>query len=172
MKNILPLCFLLLASLLVQAQHPVSELGVELLDLFPKPTAVELVQQTKLVAQTLDFREREIVLDLYTGISRLDTIIERGKYKLLIKHDKDIVQFAVWKNNRRVKRIEREDNKAYALHRGIRSRVNRPLLRFGKHTTYIIQVQLAGEAYPRAFRILTRQPDTPKPMKEEQGVPI
>lgn len=172
MKNILPLCFLLLSSLLVQAQHPVSELGVELLDLFPKPTAAELARQAKLRVQTLDFRESEIILDLYTGISGLDTIIERGKYKLLIKHDKDIVQFAIWKNNRPLKRIDRKDNKAYALYRGIRSRVNRPMLRFGKHTTYIIQVQLAGEAHPRAFRIRTRQPDTPKPMKEEQGVPV
>lgn len=172
MKSIIPLCFLLLSSAVVGAQHPVSELEVELLHLFPGPTVAESAQQEKLRVLTLDIRDSEIVLDLYTSLSELDTIIERGKYKLLIKHDKDIMQVAIWKNNRRVKRIEREDNKAYALYKGIRSRVNSPLLRFGKGTTYIIQVQLADEVHPRVFRIRTRHPDTPKPIKEEQGARI
>ena len=172
MKNIILLCFLLLSRLLVQAQHPISEVGVELLDLFPKPTATESAEQAKLRVRTLDIRESEIVLDLNTGISELDTIIERGKYKLLIKHETDIVHFGIWKNDRPIKRIERKDNKTYALFRGIRSRINRPLLRFGKHTTYIIQIQLAGEVHSRAIRLSTRSPDTPKPMKEKKGVPI
>lgn len=124
MKNIILLCFLLLSRFLVQAQHPVSEVGVELLDLFPKPTASESAEQAKLRMRTLDIRESEIVLDLNTGISQLDTIIERGKYKLLIKHDTDIVQFGIWKNDRPIKRIEKKDNKTYALFRGIRSRIN------------------------------------------------
>lgn len=172
MKSIIFLCSLLLCNLLVQAQYSVSELGVELLDLFPKPTAAEVAQQAKLRARTLDIREGEIVLDLYTSISELDTIVEKGKYKVLIKHHTGIALFAIWKNNKPIKWIERKDNEANALYRGVRSSVNRPLLRFDRNTTYIIQIQLAGEAHPRSFRIRTRHPDTPKPKKEEQGVPI
>lgn len=140
--------------------------------LFQIYRCAESAKQAKLRTKTIDFRESEIVLDLYTSLSELDTIIERGKYKLLIKHDKDIMQFAIWKNNKQIKRIEREDNKAYALHRGIHNRVNRPLLRFGKGTTYIIQVQLVDEVHPRVFRIRTRHPDTPKLIKEERGARI
>ncbi|WP_164122241.1 hypothetical protein [Sphingobacterium sp. xlx-130] len=123
-------------------------------------------------AQTVDLRESEIVLDLYTSITMLETIIERGKYQLLIKHNKDIVQFAVWKNGRPIKHMEWKDNKAYALYKGIRSSVNKPMLRFGRSTMYRIQIQLEGEAYPRVFCIRTRHPDTPKPTKEELGFPI
>lgn len=172
MKNIVLLCFALLNSSAAQEQQAVPELGVELLDPYPKLTATELIEQQKWRGQGLDIRESEIVLDLYTSITMLDTIIERGKYQLLIKHNKDIVQFAVWKNDRPIKHMEWKDNKAYALYKGIRSRVNKPMLRFGRSTMYRIPIQLESEAYPRVFRISTRHPDTPKPKKEELGVPI
>lgn len=132
--------FLSLSGLTAHAQRAGSELGVQLTDLSQQPTAAELVKQT------VDIRDKAIVLDLYTGIFALDTIIERGRYQLLIKHDKDIMQFDIWKNDRPVKRIERGDNKANALHKGLRSTLRKPLLRFGKNTAYFITIQLEVSA--------------------------
>ena len=172
MKEIIFLCFLFLSGLVAHAQRSVSELGVQLLDLSQKPTVAELAEQARLRAQTVDISDKAIVLDLYTGISVLDTIIEQGRYQLLIKHDNDIIKLDIWKNNRPVKRNERKDNKANAQHKGLRSTLRKPLLRFGKNTVYNITIQLEGEVLPRAFRIRTRTPDIPKPVKEVMGTPI
>lgn len=172
MKGIIFICFLSLSGLTAHAQRVGSELGVQLTDLSQQPTAVELVEQARLRTQTVDIRDKTIVLDLYTGISVLDTIIEQGRYQLLIKHDKDIMQFDIRKNNKPVKRIERKDNKVNALHKGLRTALRSPLFRFRKNTAYNITIQLEGEIQPRAFRIRTRNSDIQKPFKEEMGTPI
>lgn len=172
MKNLTCFCILLFCSLIVLGQKQVSEIGIELLDLFAPPAPMFLEEQARSRAQVLDIRDREIVLDLYTDIYRLDTIIEKGKYLLFIKHDKDILQLDISRNGSQRIQVIREDNQANALYRGLRSKVTKPILRFRKGTTYIIEIQLKEEGRKRAFRIKTRHPKTTKPIRAELGTPL
>lgn len=105
-------------------------------------------------------RDRLIALDLYNKIYSVDKITEKGKYRLAIKHNKDITHLDIWKNGKKLKQTVWHDNKEYALYKGMRSKLLKPRLRFRRGTVYKIEMQLEGEANKRAFYIRTRDPNT------------
>lgn len=118
-----------------------------------------MVWPTVVKAQVV-IRDQLIALDLYTKIYSVDTIIEKGKYRLAIKHSKDITHLEIWKNGKMLKQTVWHDNKEYALYKGLRSKLLKPWLRFRRGTVYKIEMQLEGEANKRTFYIRTRDPNT------------
>lgn len=122
-------------------------------------------------AQVVDMDKQIITLDLYQNTLQVDTITERGSYSLAIKHNKDIIAFDIWKNGKKLNALVWQYN-ANALHKGIRTRLQKPQLKFAKSTVYRFEIQLNGESEKRLLTLSTRHPDTPKPTKSELGTPV
>lgn len=114
---------------------------------------VSLVCSYRLNAQ-INIGKTDITLDLYSHTHMIDSVIERGKYMLFIRHDKDIIHLGLWKNNRKIRRVNLEEI-SNALYKGLQSRLLRPMFTFKPGTNYDIRVQLEGEESERIYNLTT-----------------
>lgn len=172
MKELFFISMLSLNVVNTQAYQSLSQYHIEQNLILAEPLFDFTTNQPRFGEQIVDIRDRTMVLNLYSNFTKLDTIIEKGKYQIFIKHNRDIEKVIVLKNNKKIRRVVIHDNKANSLYKGLRSKLIKPILSFNQNTIYRIEIYLNGEFAPRIICVQTCDAETPKLLKEELGIPL